>query len=273
MSLRRSQRGRKPAFNVGDVVEIALDSGVSTAQLLHKVGGRDNSNNIRWLVTFDDGEKADEEVFEKSFSRILHSAEEQATTTSSTSATNRLPHNNNTTSSGSSDGETRSMENPSKGEKMNAVPSSKPSSSAKRGPAGKSKVASASGRRKRKRGPNGRGGTMETRITTRSAAKKNQSTEMTTPITTTGLAGGVGIDNIDVHQILRASRQKHKQQHRTTTTTSAACASGAAGGGRGGPRPNKKAGPNEEVIKVKMLTGTLYMYRGPQRRVEFVRFV
>ena len=32
-------------------------------------------------------------------------------------------------------------------------------------------------------------------------------------------------------------------------------------------------GEDGEVVKVKLLTGTLYLYRGPQRRVEFVRRV
>jgi acetyl/propionyl-CoA carboxylase alpha subunit len=36
---------------------------------------------------------------------------------------------------------------------------------------------------------------------------------------------------------------------------------------------NKKARKDEEVIKVPMLTGTLYLYRGPVRRAEFVRHV
>ena len=36
---------------------------------------------------------------------------------------------------------------------------------------------------------------------------------------------------------------------------------------------NKKARKDEEVIKVPMLTGTLYLYRGPVRRAEFIRHV
>lgn len=34
-----------------------------------------------------------------------------------------------------------------------------------------------------------------------------------------------------------------------------------------------KLGENETVVKVKMLTGTLYLYRGEHRRAEFVRTV
>lgn len=37
------------------------------------------------------------------------------------------------------------------------------------------------------------------------------------------------------------------------------------------PDNNKKARKDEDVIKVPMLTGTLYLYRGPVRRAEFVR--
>lgn len=44
-----------------------------------------------------------------------------------------------------------------------------------------------------------------------------------------------------------------------------------------GPPSNKKLKNNEsddgEVVKVKLLTGTLYLYRGAQRRAEFVRRV
>mmetsp|Transcript_11713 Transcript_11713/g.18450 ORF Transcript_11713/g.18450 Transcript_11713/m.18450 type:complete len:184 (-) Transcript_11713:114-665(-) len=36
------------------------------------------------------------------------------------------------------------------------------------------------------------------------------------------------------------------------------------------PRPKKKQG-DETVVEVKMLTGTLFIYRGEHRRVEFVR--
>jgi hypothetical protein len=38
------------------------------------------------------------------------------------------------------------------------------------------------------------------------------------------------------------------------------------------PRPKKKDG-DETVIEVKMLTGTLFIYRGEHHRVEFVRTV
>jgi hypothetical protein len=41
------------------------------------------------------------------------------------------------------------------------------------------------------------------------------------------------------------------------------------GGNRGGGKKPKK---NEDVVKVKMLTGTLYLYRGDHPRAEFVRF-
>jgi hypothetical protein len=37
------------------------------------------------------------------------------------------------------------------------------------------------------------------------------------------------------------------------------------------PSKKMKAGTDEEVIKVPMLTGTLYLYRGVRRRVEFIR--
>lgn len=41
---------------------------------------------------------------------------------------------------------------------------------------------------------------------------------------------------------------------------------------RPNPRPKKKDG-DETVVEVKMLTGTLFIYRGEHRRVEFVRTV
>jgi hypothetical protein len=44
----------------------------------------------------------------------------------------------------------------------------------------------------------------------------------------------------------------------------------ARGGGGGGSKP---AGENETVVKVKMLTGTLYLYRGDRPRAEFIRTV
>lgn len=47
----------------------------------------------------------------------------------------------------------------------------------------------------------------------------------------------------------------------------------ARGGGGGGTGGNKPTGENETVVKVKMLTGTLYLYRGDRPRAEFVRTV
>lgn len=41
---------------------------------------------------------------------------------------------------------------------------------------------------------------------------------------------------------------------------------------RPAPRPKKKEG-DETVIEVKMLTGTLFIYRGEHHRVEFIRTV
>ena len=42
------------------------------------------------------------------------------------------------------------------------------------------------------------------------------------------------------------------------------------GGGGGG---GKQSGENETVVKVRMLTGTLYLYRGDRPRAEFIRTV
>jgi hypothetical protein len=39
------------------------------------------------------------------------------------------------------------------------------------------------------------------------------------------------------------------------------------------PGPSKKMRGEEEVVVVKLLTGTLYLYRGTQRRAEFIRRV
>eukprot|EP00586_Coscinodiscus_wailesii_P011152 CAMPEP_0172495862 /NCGR_PEP_ID=MMETSP1066-20121228/79208_1 /TAXON_ID=671091 /ORGANISM="Coscinodiscus wailesii, Strain CCMP2513" /LENGTH=205 /DNA_ID=CAMNT_0013267845 /DNA_START=62 /DNA_END=679 /DNA_ORIENTATION=+ len=72
--LRRSQRGKRPLYQPGDIVEIVRDDGISTGQLLSALPPTKHTTSKRWLVSFDDAKLADEELCENSLGRLVQSA-------------------------------------------------------------------------------------------------------------------------------------------------------------------------------------------------------
>uniref|UniRef100_A0A7S2N576 Uncharacterized protein n=1 Tax=Helicotheca tamesis TaxID=374047 RepID=A0A7S2N576_9STRA len=185
--LRRSQRGKRPTYKVGDVVEVVRVDGIVTGRLLKKTDEADASNSARWLVALED--KSEEEgIIEKSLGRVLDETE----------LAQRRVLEEMESESGKSSGGSNS---------------------------GKQRVNKAKPTITKRAVRNGR-------VNTRSSGNKAVGT-------------------------LLGSEPKLRS------------------GKRFGPSQSEKIikRKNEEVVKVKMLTGTLYLYRGDHPRAEFVRTV
>lgn len=239
-------------------MEIVHSSGISTGQLLHKVDAKAKPSNVRWLVTFDDDDRLDEEVPEKSFGRLIQGgelvmAEEASSSTSGGRQRGGKPGSRDGESSGSSD-----LDNESDAKKLVGSNSRRRAgrrvakdaneteentsadgsrgrfSSSEKNPA---HVEIGGVGRKRRRG----GG--ETRITTRSRAKRNQES---------------GLPSTDPLDVKEAVDRTFKGK--------------ALKGRRVGKRQRAPKTPGEVVTKVEMLTGTLYLYRGENPRAEFIRY-
>mmetsp|Transcript_17948 Transcript_17948/g.32517 ORF Transcript_17948/g.32517 Transcript_17948/m.32517 type:complete len:242 (-) Transcript_17948:2075-2800(-) len=240
MSLRRSQRGRRPAYAVGDIIEIGGGTDVVTAQLLHRVASSSSSRSskndaLKWLVTFDDSGRPDEEVSESSFGRLVNSSSDDV---ANSPKTIRFSDDNDTSSPRSSVANNDETTAPTaaaeaeEGEETATTDGNKKSENDK-GP----------GRRRQLHNHN-------VRIATRSATRHGDvpNAEESLPATT------------------------EKQFEKQGPPPLAGRKRGAATTGRrGGKRPTKRT-KNEKVVKVEMLTGTLYLYRGEYARAEFIRF-
>lgn len=222
--LRRSQRGKRPSYEAGDLVEIVRNNGIAHCQLLYKIDESGNtsasSSSIpRWLVAFDD-ESEDEEISEKSLGRLVQRGELNR---------NHQVHGN----AGAGDGESDSGKSSDKTGGASFLP--------RRG--GKT-VSGADKQKKATKAkqmqvkfPSSRVQREDSGVNTRSSARKMR--EDGVPVTEGVLYSGI-----------KPGRRGGKRVS------------------RGGKKPKK----NEEVVKVKMLTGTLYLYRGENPRAEFIRF-
>jgi len=73
-----------------------------------------------------------------------------------------------------------------------------------------------------------------------------------------------------------SAREARSRRRQAKVDVPAEGTQGATRSGKKRPPPptnNKRQRDDGKVVKVKLLTGTLYLHRGPQRRVEFVRRV
>jgi hypothetical protein len=211
-----------------------------TAQLLHRVASSSSSRSskndaLKWLVTFDDSDRTDEEVSESSFGRLVNSSSDDV---ANSPKTIRFSDDNDTSSPRSSVANNEETTAPTaaveeeEGEETAATDGTKKSENNK-GP----------GRRRQQLNHN-------VRIATRSATRHGD------------------VPNVEESLPVTTEKQFDKQapptlagRKRGATTT----------GRRGGKRPIKRT-KNEKVVKVEMLTGTLYLYRGEYARAEFIRF-
>eukprot|EP00536_Pseudo-nitzschia_multiseries_P000371 jgi/Psemu1/321562/estExt_fgenesh1_pg.C_50020 len=265
ISLRRSRRATKKGvsdYNVGDIVEIDRQHGVIARGRLAQLLTEGPSPNPRWLVKFDSQPYKDEEMYERAFGKLLHSAEDGEDQHPALAAPE-------TTSSGSARGKTSATaaDFASDGKGTQGV-----SSEGDKSDDGK-------------KGKNSSSNNIEAAVaaTTSSRSRSVQSQRA---------GGNFSQDSADDSSPAdeasrsRASAREARSRRRQAMIDDAAIVPGTeilAGKRKLPPPPGSRSkqyktsetqyAEEGEVVKVKLLTGTLYLYRGEQRRVEFVRRV
>lgn len=270
ISLRRSRRATKKGvsdYNVGDIVEIDRQHGVIARGRLAQLLTEGPSPNPRWLVKFDSQPYKDEEMYERAFGKLLHSNEESEEQPAAPAASE-------ITSGGSS------------AKSKTSISSAVANSVAE--PTNDSKGSGASGEGDKsddaKNGKNANGSNTDTTTTSKAKGVQfqksaaNLSHDSDSSPTEENSRGGTSRS--------RASAREARSRRRQAMIDDAAIVPGTeilAGKRKMPPPPghrSKQYKHNEtqfaedgEVVKVKLLTGTLYLYRGAQRRVEFVRRV
>lgn len=210
------------------------------------------SPNPRWLVKFDSQPYKDEEMYERAFGTLLHSNEESEEQASAPAASEATGTRSKATEAA----------NDTKG-------------SGASGDGDKSDDA--------KKGKNANGS--KTDATTAPKSKGAQSEKGSGALSQDSDSSPTE-DNSRAGSRSRASAREARSRRRQAMIDDAAIVPGTeilAGKRKMPPPPghrSKQYKQNEtqyaedgEVVKVKLLTGTLYLYRGAQRRVEFVRRV
>eukprot|EP00934_Nitzschia_sp_Nitz4_P007897 Nitzschia sp. Nitz4//scaffold8_size234185//111215//112026//NITZ4_001262-RA/size234185-augustus-gene-0.267-mRNA-1//-1//CDS//3329559821//7887//frame0 len=236
-SLRRSRRAPKKNsdYNVDDIVEVHRHDGVVRAKLAQLLT-EGTSPNPRWLITLLDPPFKDEEVYEHIFGKVLNSDEEsQAADSQSPADSGDVPSD---TMNGKSSQRSRSDSHGT-------------SSEGETGDEGKD-------------GSSVKNDTMD--------VDENGMSDLDSSSMNGSKRGRVSA---------REARSRRRQAKiDDTVVVPPPLDSSVRSGKRRAPLPPVKAGKKSpmdgnggNVVKVKYLTGTLYLYRGKRRRAEFVRRV
>eukprot|EP00934_Nitzschia_sp_Nitz4_P008179 Nitzschia sp. Nitz4//scaffold8_size234185//112519//113324//NITZ4_001263-RA/size234185-augustus-gene-0.243-mRNA-1//1//CDS//3329559824//8169//frame0 len=235
-SSRRTAKGRE--YAVGDMVELHRGGATASGRLVIKL----SEEPARWLVTFDHDDLRDEEIPQESLGPILRKGDDSDSGDISTQ--NEVGKVNQTTKKKTGRG------------RSNTGGKGSVSGNDSRADSGSEDSVSQSNHKKRRK-------------SVEFSEHNHDDTDSTPPedASTTGLRSKASD---------RAKRVRRRQQtidedkmaylEKTNNAKS--------NGGMNHPpnkKPNLKGG--EGVVKIPMLTGTLYLYRGDRRRVAFIRKV
>mmetsp|Transcript_28465 Transcript_28465/g.66820 ORF Transcript_28465/g.66820 Transcript_28465/m.66820 type:complete len:269 (-) Transcript_28465:123-929(-) len=264
LRLRRSVRSKTESkFNVGDIVEYKRRSKTGQGRLSFRLTEGDSPNPL-WLVTFDRASAKDEEIYEKHFTRLVEKS--------------KGPKVDGRKTKGKRGG-ARRRSSSSDEEAGNEGEDAAPPQDAAEGKSGSNsssddKSSSGAGRRSKK--------DKKLRLAEDAAAAESKdeddeddgaASDSSAPSTKKGKGG---VDRGD-RAASRAARSQRRQAKIEVTVTEEVSkkTSGAkrpADAAAADDENGKKAKPaDDEVVKVKMNTGTLYLYKGLHRRAVFVR--
>jgi hypothetical protein len=199
--------------------------------------------NPRWLVTFDEQPHKDEELYEKAFGKLLKAANEEVEKPMGGSAPTRRirpalsttpvpsPSNSKKTSRNSGSSEEGADPSPEKIKNKAVVFSDG-------GSPPHSDDSSAAHDRK---------------VSTREQRSRRRQAKIDVdPVTSIELSQGAGLEQLPPSTTIIKKRQRPPPVNCKNTKRT-------------------KTDDSQEVVKVNLLTGTLYLYRGLNRRAEFVR--
>jgi hypothetical protein len=219
--------------------QISKDQTLTNGRLISKLAETSSSLNPRWLVAFDDESRTEEDMYESSFGKIIGKA---AVTEPADSNKNKTEKNKETV--------TVAVDTP-KTTARNGSPVASPQNSAKtKTPAvspiemeqqAHSNINSDSSKKSTKK-----------QMSFQTVQDHHTSDSSTLPSDAAKAAAGI------------SSREQRSNRRQAAIMEEVA---------QQPPTKKKKVTGqyNEEVVKIQMLTGTLYLYRGLRRRAEFVR--
>lgn len=262
--LRRSTRCRRPTYGTGDVVEITHGStagGISIGRLISKIDddstaaspatGHDDAEAM-WIVSFKESSRIakDEVVPERAFTRVVKQAnpeddswkkllalssdehEEEGDTSTTPGAAGATPVS---TGNGNGNGNANGSSNSSQG------------SAARRVGGRKSK--------RRASAKSASNSTVSPKVSTRASASSEDNVTTVSGYSTRQRSGKA---KRKVEPPVTQQRKKRKRQSPVNSQSEE-------------ERLQAKEKYHEEVEKIKMNTGILYIYRGHNPRVSFVR--
>jgi len=266
ISLRRSRRATKKGvseYNVGDIVEIDRQHGVVAKGRLAQLLTEGPSPNPRWLVKFDKQPYKDEEMYERAFGKLIHSNEESEEQQST------LPASEVTGGGGA---RSKTSTSTVKTELLNDSKESGAFGEGEKSDDGK-------------KGKNINSNNIEATTTSKAAVQFQKSGGVLSQ-DSAGESSPTEENSRTGNSRSRASAREARSRRRQAMIDDAAIVPGTeilAGKRKLPPPPGHRSkqykqgdtqyAEDGEVVKVKLLTGTLYLYRGAQRRVEFVRRV
>lgn len=239
-SLRRSGRRAASAYKRGDYVEFQLNGGTVSGKLLQK-SSRGSSVNPIWIVAPSDRRRRNEEVPERSLGKVIDVDEamtnRQIRNVAAKTSKDAQPSSNSDCDV-SLDGSASKVK---RGKGSSSEESSNPKSvAAKKRNRDESRSKSVDSKRRKAvsfQNSAADAKKLTTRIGTRSSTRNNSDVP---------------------EQKIPAKKNVRKASKKKTPARKS--------------NPRKKSKKKEEVVKVKMLTGTLYLYRGEHPRAEFIRF-
>lgn len=244
-SLRRSHRVKITSYSVGDPVEVMHGDGVFFKGKIIRQATTSSPTDPLWIVSLRDGRRRNREVHERSLRKLGEedSATEETTKVRTSRNKKEKKGGNSNAKPSSSTSSSDLDDKPSSNDSHDSLLAKSEKSSSSKKTSGKKRrstddVSHLMKTAKKQKVVSFQGKNSKRqrslRVNTRSSSRNDPETEF-------------AVLPVDLKTSRRGVSKK------------------------GGPRPGKKA-KNEEVVKVKMLTGTLYLYRGENRRAEFIRF-
>eukprot|EP00521_Asterionellopsis_glacialis_P016616 CAMPEP_0195294460 /NCGR_PEP_ID=MMETSP0707-20130614/15060_1 /TAXON_ID=33640 /ORGANISM="Asterionellopsis glacialis, Strain CCMP134" /LENGTH=266 /DNA_ID=CAMNT_0040355441 /DNA_START=42 /DNA_END=842 /DNA_ORIENTATION=- len=256
---RRSSRRPKPkkysSYNVGDVVEIARNNVIVRGKLAYKLSEGPTANP-RWLVTFVGETWKDEELYERSFGKVLQKANEDGSDNVSTAPAQQKSFGGRNS---------KKLKNGHSGSNNKSSSTSSQKSKSNGGTSGRDE--DLIDRKKKKMVAFSEAGSP--------MASDNNGADSSSPLTD----GKVSAREqrslrrqamIQEDAPLSLPDEKSHKKKRSLEVLLNKCGNGSKAGpncNHGNKRPRK----DEEVVKIPMNTGTLYLHRGLHRRATFVR--
>lgn len=270
-SLRRSLRKKHQSYGVGDHVEILVKKVLHKGLLISKTSDDGDVWNVR-LGGDDKERQMNEDLFGRVVQTGLNASTNVKHATKLTQKPRGRPPKNKrgssagrkriTTTEGSESNCTNSSISRNNDEKSNSLSKESTKSLKKMKTTGMAKKGTGAGRHKKK-----------IAVAEKSETKGNSSSKKGKQGDTSKSAQELEAENESSSNTRVNTRSSSKKRNVSQITSSLTFTkkTGAKGrqSGRGGKRIRKMKG--EEVEKVKYLTGTLYLYRGDNPRVAFVR--